>query len=262
MGTKIEEADIIWSVTTLFLISFQQCHTGFFWGYLKKNWVGTKGRWARSLKHLCFLMQGRSISQGIRLKRLLSGKKISWLKFPFTFVPVAFCCLLSSMQPQGSRCPFPADISVPTVVSCTPSTELPFSFHNLGSGSKRASSFLQTLTDLPLALHLNSSQGKAGEGKGGRGNRVNVKGEQREHTVATNVQEKEGWATTQRRMPQTFQWNIYWVGVGCPFPCHCIVVVDKLRDSHIIYLIQSQCTSQMSNRMPVFGVSYRKQIPM
>lgn len=144
MGTKIEEADIIWSVSTFFfLIPFQLCHVGFFWGCLKKNWVGPKGRPARSLKHLdwrtlCFLMQDRSISQGIRLRRLLSGEKISWFKFPFTFVSVALCCLLSSMQPQGSCCPFPADISVPTVVSCTPSTELPFSFQ---SGFRKQKSF-------------------------------------------------------------------------------------------------------------------------
>lgn len=33
------------------------------------------------------------------------------------------------------------------------------------------------MTDLPLALHVNSFQGEAGEGKGAVGNRVNVKGE-------------------------------------------------------------------------------------
>lgn len=43
-----------------------------------------------------------------------------------------------------------------------------------------------------------------GEGKGVRGTRVNVKGEygtgtEREQTVATNAQEKEGWATTPRQ---------------------------------------------------------------
>lgn len=124
-----------------------ECHAGFFWRCLKKNWVGPKGRPARSLKHLdwqtlCFLTQDRYISQSIRLRRLLSGKKISWFKFPLTFVSVALCCLRSSMQPQGSWCPFPADISVPTVVSCTLSTEPPFSFHSLGSGSQRASKFL------------------------------------------------------------------------------------------------------------------------
>lgn len=174
MGTKSEGADIIWRASTLFLPSFKQCHTGFFWGYLKKNWVGPKRRPARSLKHLdwhtlCFLTQGRSISQGIRLRRLLSGKKISWFKFPSTFVSVALRCLLSSTQPQGSRCPFPADISVPTVVSCTPSTEPPFSFHSLGPGSKRASKFLQTLTDLPVVLHvLNNSHGEGDRGNQGK----------------------------------------------------------------------------------------------
>lgn len=63
----------------------------------------------------------------------------------------------------GSRCPFPADISLPTVESCTPSTEPPFSLPGLGSGSKRASKFPQTLTDLPPpVLVLNNSQGERG----------------------------------------------------------------------------------------------------
>lgn len=129
------------------LTSFQQRCPNCFLGRLKETWVGPKGRPARSWKHLgwsvlCFLMQARSTSQGIRLRRLLSGKKISWFKFPFTFVSVALCRLLSSPQPQGSRCPSPADIRMPTAVSCTPSTEPPFSL-------PRAAKFPQTLTDLP-----------------------------------------------------------------------------------------------------------------
>lgn len=76
---------------------------------------------------------------------------------------------------------------MPTVVSCTPSTEPPFSFHSLGSGSKRASKFLQTLTDLPLALNLlNNSQGEAGTGREREGTSVNVKGEYVSGTEGAN----------------------------------------------------------------------------
>lgn len=126
-----------WNMGSVYAFSSSaNCHAGFFWGIWGNNWVGPKGRPARSLKHLdgqtlCFLRLVLSISQDIRLRRLLSGKKrkkkISWFKFPFTFVSVALCCLLSSMQPQGSPCPFPTDSSLPSLVSCSASTELPFS---------------------------------------------------------------------------------------------------------------------------------------
>lgn len=144
LETKPRRAAATRRLCTLFT-SLRECCADF-WGRLKKTWVGPKGRPARNWEHLgwhvlCFLMQARSTSQGIRLRRLLSGKKISRFKFPFTFVSVALCCLLSSPQPQGSRCPFPADICMPSVVSCTPSTEPPFSPHRLGSGSQRAAGF-------------------------------------------------------------------------------------------------------------------------
>ena len=47
-------------------------------------------------------------------------------------------------------------------------------------------------------MHENSFQGEAGEGKGARENRINVKGEyvtgaERANSFVTNVQKKEGW---------------------------------------------------------------------
>lgn len=146
---------------------------------------------------------------------------------------VALCCLLSSSQPQGSQCPFPADISVPTVVSCTPSTEPPFSFHSLGSGSKRASEFLQTLTDLPVVLHvLNNSPGE------GEGTRVNVKGENvpgAERANSCHQCSGKGWVGDSVVCKDFSMEHIYLALVTL---FHVLApLVNKLGSSHITGLI-------------------------
>lgn len=73
----------------------------------KTGW-DPKGDLPGCLKHLdwcilCFLPQDRSVSQGIRLRRLLAGKQISWFKFPSTFVSLGAPLVSSLVRSLGAH---------------------------------------------------------------------------------------------------------------------------------------------------------------